>query len=153
VSEVVDWEAGGRTSPTDVTRIFDREAESGPMQVTALLRTGTKGVCYAKALDRCETYPTLPEYSDDRRRGCLWGEVHASTLALLQGKFDAELVDESVLDIAAREEDDERLRKSEAKRQARLSARCTAVALACIVCPAAVARHAAAASAPELLGR
>jgi hypothetical protein len=79
--------------------------------------------------------------------------VHASALALLQGKFDAELVDESVLDIAAGEEDDERLRKAEAKRQACHFARCAAVAFAfaCIACLAAVARHAAAA--PELLGR
>jgi hypothetical protein len=42
VSEIVDWEAGGRTSPADVARVFDREAEAGPAHVVALLREGAQ---------------------------------------------------------------------------------------------------------------
>ena len=119
VSEVRDWEAGGRTSAAHLRRIFERELETGPTKVSVLLRSGTKGVAFCKAFDRCREYPELPEYTDERRQTCLWGEVHASAHALLRGEFAAELEDEPVADIAAREEAEAKMRSLEAKRQVR----------------------------------
>ena len=94
VSEVRDWEAGGRTSAADLDRIFDRELEAGGTKVTVLLRTGAKGVAFCKALNRCEEYPVLPAYEDDRRATCIWGEVcgiittalTSSTLSMIVNK-------------------------------------------------------------------
>jgi hypothetical protein len=51
-----------------------------------------------------------------RHNTCIWGEVHASVVSLLDVTFDAELVDEEVLDIAARDEDEAKRRSVESKR-------------------------------------
>lgn len=116
LSEVTDWEVGGRTSERDVERIFDTELETGPNKVVAMVQRGTKGVALSCALNRCESYPELPEVDDERCRTCIWGEVHASPYALLQGEFTAEVVDELEVAIARREEEDQKVRAAEAKR-------------------------------------
>lgn len=110
---------GGRTSERDVERIFDVEMEVGPHKVVAMVQRGTKGVALSCALNRCDTYPELPEMDDERCRTCIWGEVHASPYALLQGEFAAELVDELELAIARREEDEQKVRVAEGKRMVR----------------------------------
>eukprot|EP00892_Ulva_mutabilis_P007015 jgi/Ulvmu1/4686/UM002_0417.1 len=120
LSEVTDWEAGGRSSEQDVARIFEMELETGPLKVLAMVRRGTKGVALSCALNRCEAYPELPAMDNERCRTCIWGEVHASPYALLQGAFSAELVDELELAIALREEEDQKLRVAEARRTAEL---------------------------------
>lgn len=119
MSEVRDWAAGGRTGAAHLHRIFDRELAAGPTKVCVLLRSGTKGVAFCKALDRCAQYPELPKYADPRRQTCIWGEVHASALALLRAEFAAELRDETVEEVAAREEAEAKRRALEAKRQVR----------------------------------
>lgn len=119
LSEVLDWDMGGRTSAADVHRIFVKELEAGPTKVTTVLRTGTNGVAFCTALNRCAAYPELPEYSDDRRGTCIWGEPHASLLALIRANFAAELTDEVVVNIAAREEEEGKRRSAEAKRLVR----------------------------------
>ena len=48
ISEVTDWEMGGRCSDRDVQRIFDLEKEVGPGKVVAMVRRGTKGVAFSK---------------------------------------------------------------------------------------------------------
>lgn len=119
LSEVTDWEVGGRTSERDVARILETELETGPHKVVAMVRRGGKGVAFSCALNRCEAYRELPAMDDERCRTCIWGEVHASPYALLQGAFAAELVDEMELAIARREEEEQKLRVAEAKRMVR----------------------------------
>lgn len=122
VAEVHDWELGGRTSTADLERIFSNELETGPNKVMTVLRTGNRGVAFCKALNRCATWPELPRYDDERKKTCIWGEAHASLLALLEAKFEAELTDEVVLEIAQREEDAAKRRSAEAKRVVRTHA-------------------------------
>lgn len=119
LSEVTDWEVGGRTSERDVERIFATEMETGPHKVVAMVQRGTKGVALSCALNRCDGYPELPEMDDERCRTCIWGEVHASPYALLQGQFAAELVDELDIAIVRREEEEQKVRVAEAKRLVR----------------------------------
>jgi hypothetical protein len=116
ISEVHDWDMGGRTSAADVGRIFDKELEAGPTMVSTVLRTGSNGVAFCKAFNHCTVYPEIPEYSDSRRATCIWGEPHASLLALIRADFAAELTDEVVLEVAAREEEEGKRRSVEAKR-------------------------------------
>lgn len=111
---------GGRTSERDVERIFATEMETGPHKVVAMVQRGTKGVAFSCALNRCETYPELPEMDDERCRTCIWGEVHASPYALVQGDFTAELVDELGIAIVRREEEEQKVRVAEAKRLVRV---------------------------------
>ncbi|GIL57326.1 hypothetical protein Vafri_12587 [Volvox africanus] len=91
LSEVVDWEEGGRTLPQHVARIFDKEKEDGERRVLAVMRRGVKGVAYCDALDKREEYPRLPgTESVEAVKACgetIFGEVHASVLALLRGHF------------------------------------------------------------------
>jgi hypothetical protein len=119
ISEVTDWEMGGRCSDRDVQRIFDLEKEAGPGRVVALIRRGMKGVAFSKSLNRWEEYLELPAYDTDRYTSCIWGEVHATPLTLLHCKFDVELIDEVEISIARREEDDQKFRVAEAKRVVR----------------------------------
>jgi hypothetical protein len=119
ISEVIDWEMGGRCSSRDIQRIFDLEKEVGPGKVVAMVRRGMKGVTFSKSLNRCEAYQDLPAYDTDRYASCIWGEVHATPLALLHAQFDVELVDEVEIHIARREEEDQKLRVAESKRMVR----------------------------------
>lgn len=97
-------------------RIFDTELETGPHKVVAMVRRGVKGVAFSCALNRSDAYPELPMMDDERCRTCIWGEVHASPCALLQGDFAAELVNELEIAITRREEQEQKLRVAEAKR-------------------------------------
>ena len=116
ISEVTDWEMGGRCSDRDVQRIFDLEKEAGPGRVVAMVRRGTKGVAFSKSLNRWAEYQDLPAYDTDRYTCCIWGEVHATPLALLHANFDVELIDEVEISIARREEEEQKLRVAESKR-------------------------------------
>ncbi len=42
LSEVTDWEAGGRTEAQHVTRIFTKEKEEGERRVLAVIRRGVQ---------------------------------------------------------------------------------------------------------------
>ena len=42
ISEVTDWEAGGRTEARHVDRVFTKEKEEGERRVLALIRRGAK---------------------------------------------------------------------------------------------------------------
>jgi hypothetical protein len=116
ISEVLDWDQGGRTSQADLDRIFAKELECGKTRVSAVIRSGTKGIAFCKALNRCATYPVLPPYTDSRRATCIWGELHTSLRALTKADFSAELVDETVLDIATNEDLEAKRRSAESKR-------------------------------------
>lgn len=116
ISEVTDWEMGGRCSDRDVQRIFDLEKEAGPGRVVAMVRRGMKGVAFSKSLNRWEEYQDLPAYDTDRYTCCIWGEVHATPLALLHTKFDVELIDEVEISIARREAEEQKIRVAESKR-------------------------------------
>jgi hypothetical protein len=116
ISEVTDWEMGGRCSDRDVQRIFSQEMETGPGKVVAIIRRGRKGVAFSKSLNRQDEYQELPEYETERCTKCVWGEVHASPLALLNANFDVELLDEVEIEIARREEEDQKIRVAETKR-------------------------------------
>ncbi|EFJ46480.1 hypothetical protein VOLCADRAFT_92992 [Volvox carteri f. nagariensis] len=91
LSEVVDWEEGGRTQPQHVARIFTKEKEDGERRVLAVMRRGAKGVAFSDALDKREEYPRLPGVeSVEAVKACgetIFGEVHASVLSLLRGQF------------------------------------------------------------------
>ncbi|GBF90183.1 hypothetical protein Rsub_03316 [Raphidocelis subcapitata] len=52
LSEVVDWEAGGRTRPEHAARVFERERASGERRVLVAVREGTEGVALLDAPDR-----------------------------------------------------------------------------------------------------
>ncbi|KXZ46913.1 hypothetical protein GPECTOR_39g407 [Gonium pectorale] len=101
LSEVTDWEEGGRTSPHHVERIFAKEKEDGERRVLVVVQRGAKGVAFSDALDRRETYPRLPgTESVEAVKECgetIWGEVHASVLTLLRGQFRAPGAAESPL--------------------------------------------------------
>jgi hypothetical protein len=124
ISEVVDWELGGRTSLADAKRMFDKELPSGPARVMVLIRRGRKGVTFSRAYNRCPAYPELLAYDDERCNKCIWGEVHHSVMNLLRGDFTAELVDEQVLDIQQREEAELKRRQGETKRWVRYLKSC-----------------------------
>mmetsp|Transcript_5166 Transcript_5166/g.12730 ORF Transcript_5166/g.12730 Transcript_5166/m.12730 type:complete len:729 (-) Transcript_5166:223-2409(-) len=89
ISEVMDWEAGGRTEQRHVERVFTKEKEDGERRVLAVMRRGTRGVAFCDALDRREAYPVLPGHeSVESVQACMdsvWGECHASLLSLLKG--------------------------------------------------------------------
>lgn len=119
ISEVTDWDMGGRCSDRDVQRIFELEKESGTGRVVAMVRRGMKGVTFSKSLNRCTEYQELPAYDTDRYVSCIWGEVHATPLALLHAKFEVELVDEVEISIVKREEEEQKLRVAESKRMVR----------------------------------
>ncbi|GLC60963.1 hypothetical protein PLESTB_001700500 [Pleodorina starrii] len=101
LSEVVDWEEGGRTQPQHVARIFDKEKEDGERRVLVVMRRGAKGVAFCDALDRREEYPRLPgTESVEAVRACgetVFGEVHASVLTLLRGQFAVPGANDSAL--------------------------------------------------------
>jgi cancer susceptibility candidate protein 1 len=124
ISEVRDWELGGRTALADAKRIFDKELASGPARVMVLIRRGQKGVAFSRAFNRCAAYPELLAYDDERCNKCIWGEVHCSVMNLLKGDFAAELVDEEVLDIQQREGAELKRRQGEAKRWVRYLVSC-----------------------------
>eukprot|EP00798_Chlamydomonas_sp_ICE-L_P022454 gene22454-29569_t len=115
ISEVLDWEEGGRTELKHVERVFTKEKEDGERRVMAVIRRGVKhlervftkekedgerrgmavirrgvkGVAFSDALDRREEYPALIGHTSvEDVQACMetpWGEVHASLLSLLQG--------------------------------------------------------------------
>nr|ACN22074.1 inner dynein arm I1 intermediate chain IC97 [Chlamydomonas reinhardtii]ACN22075.1 inner dynein arm I1 intermediate chain IC97 [Chlamydomonas reinhardtii] len=93
LSEVTDWEEGGRTAPHHLARIFDKEKEDGERRVLVVMRRGAKGVAFSDALNRRPEYPALPGVgSVEAVKECelsIWGEVHASVLTLLRGQFSA----------------------------------------------------------------
>jgi len=89
ISPVTDWEAGGRTEPHHLQRIFTKEKEDGERRVLAVIQKGTKGIAYINTLDKHETFNALPGHeSVDALQACtntVWGEVHACLLSLLKG--------------------------------------------------------------------
>ncbi|KAJ9511989.1 hypothetical protein QJQ45_004409 [Haematococcus lacustris] len=89
ISEVADWEAGGRTELRQVERVFAKEREDGERRVLAVIRRGTRGVAFTDALNKREQYPALPGHETvESVRACfnaVYGEVHASLLALMKG--------------------------------------------------------------------
>ncbi|KAF5835664.1 hypothetical protein DUNSADRAFT_7024 [Dunaliella salina] len=89
ISPVTDWEAGGRTEPHHLQRIFTKEKEDGERRVLAVIQRGTKGIAYINALDKHQTFNALPGHeSVDAVQACtntVWGEVHACLLSLLKG--------------------------------------------------------------------
>lgn len=89
ISEVSDWEEGGRTELKHVDRVFTKEKEDGERRVLAVIRRGAKGVAFSDALDKREEYPHLIGHgSVEDVQACMetaWGEVHASLLSLLKG--------------------------------------------------------------------
>ncbi|KAG2431165.1 hypothetical protein HXX76_009694 [Chlamydomonas incerta] len=93
LSEVTDWEEGGRTAPHHLARIFEKEKEDGERRVLVVMRRGAKGVAFSDALNRRPEYPALPGVgSVEAVKECelsIWGEVHASVLTLLRGQFSA----------------------------------------------------------------
>ncbi|KAG2448008.1 hypothetical protein HYH02_007036 [Chlamydomonas schloesseri] len=93
LSEVTDWEEGGRTAPHHLARIFEKEKEDGERRVLVVMRRGAKGVAFSDALNRRPEYPALPGVgSVEAVKECelsIWGEVHASVLTLLRGQFAA----------------------------------------------------------------
>ena len=133
---MTDWAQGGRTTQADADRVFFTEAERGPGRVAAVLRSGTRGVAFCPALNRCAEYPPVPEYEDTRRKTCIWGEVHASLLQLIRGEFQAALEDEVVVEMAAAEELEAKRRTAETKRLVRAPSahRALPKALWCVEC-------------------
>lgn len=95
ISEVTDWEEGGRTELHHVERIFSKEREEGERRVLAIIRRGVAGVAWSDALDKRETYPPLPGHETvESVQSCftsIFGEVHASLLSLMQGTKTPEL--------------------------------------------------------------
>ncbi|KAL6760467.1 hypothetical protein V8C86DRAFT_3018008 [Haematococcus lacustris] len=89
ISEVADWEAGGRTELRHVERVFAKEREDGERRVLAVIRRGKRGVAFTDALDKRDQYPALPGHETvESVRACfnaVYGEVHASLLALMKG--------------------------------------------------------------------
>lgn len=93
LSEVVDWEEGGRTQQGHAERIFAKEKEDGERRVLVAMRRGAKGVAFCDALDKRPELPKLPgTESVEALQACgesIFGEVHASMLTLLRGHFAA----------------------------------------------------------------
>ncbi|KAG2486777.1 hypothetical protein HYH03_014576 [Edaphochlamys debaryana] len=101
VSEVTDWEEGGRTLPHHALRIFEKEKEDGERRVLVVMRRGPKGVAFSDALDRREAYPALPGVGSveavQATAESIFGEIHSSVLSLLRGHFAAPGASESPL--------------------------------------------------------
>eukprot|EP01025_Chloroclados_australasicus_P048800 TRINITY_DN5539_c0_g2_i4.p1 TRINITY_DN5539_c0_g2~~TRINITY_DN5539_c0_g2_i4.p1 ORF type:complete len:701 (-),score=83.62 TRINITY_DN5539_c0_g2_i4:171-2273(-) len=85
ISEIVDWEDGGRTEAKHVRRVFTKERETGDQKVLCVIRRGVKGVAYCDALDKRETYLPLPGYDTLDYEESVYGEVHCSLVSLIQG--------------------------------------------------------------------
>ena len=66
ISEVTDWEAGGRCEMENLVPIFDMELDQGSTKVLVVMRRGLNGVALTRAFNRCQELPELPEYDDDR---------------------------------------------------------------------------------------
>ncbi|GAX81362.1 hypothetical protein CEUSTIGMA_g8793.t1 [Chlamydomonas eustigma] len=89
ISEVLDWEEGGRTEYSHVLRVFSKEKEDGERRVLAVVRRGSRGFAFCDALDKRPALPALPGHeSVESVKACMetvWGEVHAGLLTLLKG--------------------------------------------------------------------
>ncbi|KAL0027060.1 hypothetical protein WJX79_002717 [Trebouxia sp. C0005] len=83
ISQVNDWEEGGRIEVRHVDRIFTKEQPSGPHQVQALMRRGLKGVALTDALDTRASCPALPQYGSPEYDNTFLDRLHASIPALL----------------------------------------------------------------------
>ncbi|KIY95176.1 flagellar associated protein, partial [Monoraphidium neglectum] len=62
LSEVTDWEEGGRTGPGHAARIFSKERDSGERRVLLAVREGTEGVAFSDAPDRGAGPPQPPDF-------------------------------------------------------------------------------------------
>ncbi|GMH38615.1 hypothetical protein BSKO_06499 [Bryopsis sp. KO-2023] len=85
ISEVLDWEAGGRTEAKHVERVFNMEKESGDRRVLVIMRRGEKGVAFSPAYDALDEYVDVPGYDTQEYEETVFGEVHASVINLLEG--------------------------------------------------------------------
>mmetsp|Transcript_31025 Transcript_31025/g.68839 ORF Transcript_31025/g.68839 Transcript_31025/m.68839 type:complete len:672 (-) Transcript_31025:511-2526(-) len=89
ISEVLDWEEGGRTEQRHLERIFSKEKEDGERRVLAVMQRSTRGVAFCDALDKREELPALPGHETvESVQACMdtvWGEVHANLMSLLKG--------------------------------------------------------------------
>ncbi|KAL0038554.1 hypothetical protein WJX77_010325 [Trebouxia sp. C0004] len=83
ISQVNDWEEGGRIEVRHLDRIFAKEQPSGPHQVLALMRRGLKGVALTDALDSRTSCPALPQYGSSEYDNTFLDRLHASIPALL----------------------------------------------------------------------
>eukprot|EP00775_Hariotina_reticulata_P010277 gene10277-10436_t len=99
LSEVTDWEEGGRIEPQHVARIFAKEKAAGPYgkPVFVVYRQGLKGVMLVDGGDNRPTSPPLPDFSTadgiqaaSRGKFC---QLHADLQHLLDGT-DAQLSEE-----------------------------------------------------------
>ncbi|MEW5296739.1 MAG: hypothetical protein WDW36_000001 [Sanguina aurantia] len=89
ISEVLDWEEGGRTEEAHALRIFAREREEGARRVLAVMQRGTKGIAFCDALDKRFEYPALPGLSTveavQATSAAVYGTMHSGLLSLLRG--------------------------------------------------------------------
>lgn len=91
VSQILDWEEGGRTEALHVERIFGKEKLDGPRKVLSIIQRGTRGVAFCDCFDQHESFHALPGTATLEEvkiaMDCVLGEVHANSLALLTGNF------------------------------------------------------------------
>ena len=86
ISEITDWEGGGRTEQHHLERIFTKEKDTGQRRVLVVIRRGGKGVAFSEALDRLESYSDLPGYDTPEYAEHLYGHLHINLVALLEAK-------------------------------------------------------------------
>jgi cancer susceptibility candidate protein 1 len=89
ISEVVDWEEGGRTEQSHADRVFSKEREDGEKRVLSVMARGDRGFAFIDAADKRTEAPGLPGHeSVESVQACMesvYGEIHAGLLPLLKG--------------------------------------------------------------------
>ncbi|KAF6266797.1 hypothetical protein COO60DRAFT_1473522 [Scenedesmus sp. NREL 46B-D3] len=89
LSEVTDWEEGGRTAAAHVARIFKREAPEGERRVLVARWQGLQGVMWVDGGDNRTEPPLLPDFSTVEGVQAAarqpYAHLHASLLHALAG--------------------------------------------------------------------
>ncbi|KAG1660998.1 hypothetical protein FOA52_007163 [Chlamydomonas sp. UWO 241] len=89
ISEVVDWEEGGRTEQSHAERVFNKEREDGDKRVLCVMARGGRGFAFIDAADKRGDAPGLPGHGTvEDVQACMvsvFGEVRAGLLSLLKG--------------------------------------------------------------------